>query len=56
MHASIVTLVALVASANAYAYNYTAPAPVYTTEVVTELTTVCAGPTGKFPLINDVRN
>ena len=45
MHAAI-AFAALVASANAYAYNYSTPAaPVYVTTYVTDLTTVCSGPT-----------
>jgi len=48
MHAAF-TILALVASANAYAYNYTTPivsvAPVYETKYVTDLTTVCPSAT-----------
>jgi len=45
MHAAF-TILALVASANAYAYNYTTSiAPVYETKYVTDLTTVCPSAT-----------
>ncbi|KAF2878129.1 hypothetical protein BDV95DRAFT_589102 [Massariosphaeria phaeospora] len=45
MHSAVI-FAGLVAAANAYAYNTTIPeAPVYTTKVVVDYTTVCPGPT-----------